>query len=253
MKSKRKIFVGTSGWIYKSWENNFYPNNFKENKLRFYSRYFKSVELNFSFYKLPTKKMFKSWYESTPNNFKFSIKLNRYITHTKKLIIDAYTKKVINNFLNNSKILDNKLSVILIQLPKNFKINIDRLEIFINYLINKLVRKNLNTKIAFEFRNETWFCNQTYELLESYNCAIVMSDSAYFPKTQKTIGNFAYIRFHGPDILYASKYTQKEMQDWKERINNLPKSIKEVYIYFNNDLFAFAIENAQYLKKILNL
>jgi len=252
MINKKKFFIGTSGWDYKSWQNKFYPAKLKEEKLQFYSEYFDTVELNFSFYKLPTKKMFKNWRTLTPNNFKFSVKLSSYITHSKKLKIDTSGKRAIRNFLNNAAPLKNKFCIVLVQLPGNFKINIERLEQFINFFSNELIKKKSKARIALEFRHETWFYAETYEILRNYNCALVINDSAYFPYEETFTANFTYLRFHGPGMLYASKYSVNELKKWKPKINNFPKEIKEVYIYFNNDFFGYAIDDAKYLKNLFN-
>jgi len=246
---KRKIYIGTSGFIYTSWVGRFYPENLKENKLIYYSQFFDTVEINSTFYRLPDKKTFESWYKQTPKNFKFAIKLSRYITHTKKLKVDDIGKKAIKNFIKNSLYLKNKLKIVLVQLPKNFNCNLERLDSFLKFISK--TTKNKNIKFALEFRNENWFNQECYEILKKYKAALVVNDSPYFPKVIEFTTSFTYIRMHGPSWLYASKYSENQLQTLKKEINRFPKSIKQVYIYFNNDYKAFATEDALYLKEIM--
>jgi uncharacterized protein YecE (DUF72 family) len=249
MQIKRKIYIGTSGWAYDDWKGIFYPKHAKIPELQFYAQYFNTVEVNSSFYRLPSKATFKHWNSLTPQHFIFSIKASRYISHVKRLKTDARGKLAIRRFLKNASGLGPKLGVILVQLPSNFKANLERLESFITYCAHELKKYNKKTKIALEFRHESWFNDAVYTVLKKHKIALIISHSTYFPFVIKTTTNFAYIRLHGPGELYASSYSKKELENWKEHINQFSKEIKKVYVYFNNDVYGYAISNAQDLKK----
>ncbi len=248
---KRFIYIGTSGWSYEDWKGRFYPQRLKEEQLVFYAREFDTVELNYSFYKLPSIENFKKWYEITPKKFLFSIKLSRYITHTKRLILDRAGKKAVRNFLSRAAALGEKYAVTLVLLPSQFAYNIQRLEEFIVYFKSIVVKNKMHTELAFEFRNVSWLQEHTYQLLNRYNCALVMSSSGEYPFATVVTADFVYIRFHGPASTYASSYSAHELQQWRRQIDEFPRGVKKVFAYFNNDVNAYAIENARYLKQLI--
>lgn len=102
--------------------------------------------------------------------------------------------------------------------------------------------------LAFEFRHESWFSEDTYRILEKHNTALVIANSSKYPYEVRTTADFSYMRFHGPKDLFLGRYSEGELQDWKEQIDGFSKKLRKVYIYFNNDLKANAVENADYLQ-----
>jgi uncharacterized protein YecE (DUF72 family) len=246
-RTTRKIHIGTSGWVYKHWDKIFYPEKTK-NKLEFYSQFFDTVEINATFYRLPEKKTFEKWRLETPKSFGFSVKLSRYITHQKRIIPDEVTLRAMDNFISNVSGLGNKLKIILTQFPPSFKADPERLDQFLKLFRKKL--KKMKTKIAVEFRNESWLNEKIFKILQRYGCALVISLSPRIPLATQFTSDLTYIRFHGPGQLFASRYSKKELDDWVKKINEFPKNIKKVYMYFNNDFNGYAIKNARYLKKI---
>src|SRR5690606_9874997 len=156
---KNKIHIGTSGWNYKHWKKNFYPADLPQKKwLEFYYGKFKTVELNNSFYRLPEEKTFDNWRKSTPEDFIFSVKASRYITHIKKLIDEEPLKE----FLKRTKFLKEKLGPILFQLPPGWKYNEERFDAFLKILPDKF-------KFIFEFRNESWWNDNVINKLKEHN------------------------------------------------------------------------------------
>ena len=260
------ISIGTSGYYYKDWKGVFYPSNLPQSKwLEYYSQNFSTVELNITFYKLPKKSTFENWYKTTPPNFSFFIKGSRYITHIKRL---HNVEKPLLKQLKLTAILKKKLAGILWQFPSNLKFD---KELFENFLINLKKAEKQFGKIrhAFEFRNVSWFNEITYKTLSHYkNCTIVLADWPFriTIKEKKSIkskkvmptnniikipisSNFIYIRLHGPTILYASYYSEKELKKIVQTIKQ--NNNKDLFVYFNNDFFGFAIQNAKELKRIL--
>lgn len=253
-----KIYIGTSGWQYKHWRGNFYPESLPQKDwLRYYSKQFDSVEVNSSFYRQTKTSTFKKWLEETPKNFVFSIKGNRFITHIKRL---KDCKEPIRVFFDNTKPLTNhKVSpeseifesrrlitkhVVLWQLPPSFKKDIERVKNFIKLLPSTF-------RHAFEFRHNTWTGNLAGKAVKSerLDTAAVLQDWKDWPTYDKPIGNFVYIRFHGKDKLYTSGYSEKVLANWAKKVREWKESGFDIYAYFNNDAMGWAPKNARTLKK----
>jgi len=243
-KSQGKLYIGTSGWVYSHWESIFYPKGLpSRDKLKYFSQHFKTVEINYSFYHLPRPSTYQNWYNQTPEGFLFAVKASRFITHIKRLKgIEEAWKTFIENALN----LKEKLGPILFQFPPSFSAteeNIKRLEDFL-----KMLSKNL--KFAFEFRHKTWCDKKVYDLLKKYRVAWVIADSPQYPRADVVIANFVYIRMHGSKAMFSSNYTKKELSPLAQKIKKWLKQRKDVYCYFNNDAYGYAIKNAKELLKL---
>lgn len=240
---KKKIFIGTSGWYYEHWKNFFYPKELSsKDYFKFYSNKFDSVEINSTFYRLPSKKTLLKWKKESPKDFIFSIKASRYITHIKKL---KDQKKSLSTFFNLIKILKPKLGPILFQLPNKWKINLNRLESFFKLLDKKY-------RYAIEFRDKSWITKETFYLLKKYKIAFCIYDLERFQTPLEVTSDFVYIRLHGPKFAYSGSYSNKELQKWAKIIKKFKKQKLDIYCYFNNDERAFAIKNALKLKILLS-
>ena len=243
-----RIFVGTSGWSYNHWRGLFYPLSLSHSQeLSYFSRSFSTVEINYSFYHLPTIKSFQRWYSLTPPHFVFALKVSRFITHIKRLnnIGDAWEE-----FLSRAVVLKEKLGPLLLQFPPSFKFsatNFQRLEKFLDY--NHVLRKQ--TKIALEFRNENWFRKEVYSLSRNYDFAIVFSYSSLFPNFEISKGSFFYLRLHGPNQLFSSSYSASFLKGLAQKIKKWSRE-KLIYCYFNNDYGGYALKNAQELISYLS-
>lgn len=251
---KGKLFIGTSGWVYPHWEGIFYPEDLAaKDKLKYFSKHFKTAEINYSFYHLPRPTTYESWYKQTPDDFIFAVKASRFITHIKRLkeVGDAW-----KTFLENALNLKEKLGPILFQFPPSFQAtseNIKRLEGFLKY-INLTIKQynNITIRFAFEFRHETWRDEKVYGLLKKYNAALVISNSPTWEQIEKPeFADFVYVRMHGSRILFGSKYTNKELKDLAQKIKIWMSQGLDVYVYFNNDAMGYAIQNAKTLKSFL--
>jgi len=227
--------VGTSGWHYDHWRDRFYPEKLAKAKwLEFYASHFATVELNNSFYRLPSEAAFATWRDSSQANFIFAVKVSRFITHIKRL---KNTGEAVEKFVTRAKILGGKLGPLLYQLPPNMHRNDDRLESFLSTL-------PCGMKHVFEFRHESWFEKEVFETLHKYKVGFCVMDMPSVSCPLVTTADFAYVRFHGSTGLYSSWYTDGELADWAKRLVSLTASLKAVYIYFNNDAEAFAVRNA---------
>jgi uncharacterized protein YecE (DUF72 family) len=236
-----KIFIGTSGWNYKHWEGTFYPEELKQNQhFQYYQEHFDTVELNNSFYHLPPPETFKHWKEQTPKNFLFAVKASRYITHMKKL---KDTKEALSTFLKNARSLGKKLGPVLFQLPPGWKLNEERLQIFLKQL-------PASRRFTFEFRNRTWYTDSVYELLKKYNCAFCIYELAGHRSPLVTTADFVYVRLHGPGAKYQGSYTTASLKKWAGMMQEWSRQGKDAYLYFDNDQAGYAAFNALTIKKL---
>jgi len=236
-----KLHIGTSGWHYKHWIGTFYPDGTREaDQLSLYLQSFNTVELNNSFYHLPDAKTFKNWAAVTPDDFIFSVKGSRFITHMKKLNV---LKADINRFLNRVNKLGDKVGPILFQLPPRWKLNIERLEAFLSRLDDQY-------RYVFEFRNNTWYDEQVYDLLRQYNCAFCIYELAGHHSPEEVTADFVYIRLHGPGAKYQGSYSTAILKKWATKCKAWQKAGKDVYIYFDNDQAGYAAFNALKLQEL---
>jgi len=233
-----QYYIGTSGWHYDHWRHLFYPDKLTKAKwLEFYARHFTTVELNNSFYRLPSEEAFANWRDSSPANFTFAVKVSRFITHIKRL---KNSEEPVGTFLSRAKILKQKLGPLLYQLPPNMHRDDDRLESFLSILPPGL-------KHVLEFRHESWLDNGVFEVLRRHNVGLCVFDMPGLTCPLVATAEFAYIRFHGSTGLYSSCYSDEELAEWARRLAGLAPEVKEAYIYFNNDAETFAVRNAMTL------
>lgn len=249
-----RLLVGCSGWVYKDWAKRFYPESLPDKqKLSFYAQHFKTVEINNSFYRLPSAGVFKNWQTQVPSEFVFAVKLSRFLTHIKRLKIDEQTNEGVNRFCSRAQTLKANFGVVLVQLPANFRASSDKIENLAQQF--KLAEKSYKMRfpLALECRHDSWFTDKIFALLEKYNIANVVNSAprASWPYSCRLTADFSYIRFHGSQRLYLSSYTDKELSRWADFIKAQTKNCQTVYCYFNNDKSAKAVENAQHLIKLL--
>lgn len=261
-----KLFIGTSGWVYSDWQGIFYPEDLpSKDKLKYFSQHFKAAEINYSFYHLPRPSTYQNWYNQTPRDFIFAVKVSRFITHIKRLLS---VEEAWKQFLENALYLKEKLGPILFQFPPSFKAteeNIKRLEKFFKFITcsqfqrslklatrNSIIYKKDKQRLnfAFEFRHKSWCNEKIYKLLKKYKVAWVIADSPSYPKAEVVTADFVYVRLHGSKVLFSSKYTKKELQDLAQKIKKWLKQGLDVYCYFNNDFSGYAVENARELLKL---
>ncbi|OGW56079.1 MAG: hypothetical protein A3D21_08855 [Nitrospirae bacterium RIFCSPHIGHO2_02_FULL_42_12] len=242
-----KLYIGTSGWNYEHWRGIFYPDDLPQNRwLDFYSQHFDTVEINFSFYRLPEKKTFEGWYHTTQEHFSFTAKVSRFYTHMKKL---ALPEENLSRFLENATGLGDKLSAILFQLPPFWNVNVERLAQLAAYMNAQKILPCIRS--VLEVRNNSWLSEDVFKVLKDNNIALCLADWPELPVDSPITADFVYVRRHGPSALYASRYTQKELEADAGMIRRWLTSGKDVYVYFNNDAMAWAVKNALELKKLL--
>jgi len=243
-----RCFIGTSGWSYKHWANGiFYPQGMKPSAwLNHYGQVFESVEINNSFYRLPEKQVFEKWYNLTPPNFRFAVKASRFITHLKKL---AQPEDHLPLFLENISGLKEKLGVVLFQLLPNWQFNRDRLEEFLAFLNRQTILSGL--RLAVEIRHPSWNVVACFTILKKYNACLALADWPGLTVAGPLTADFVFMRRHGPESLYASNYPDSYLKREAKRIRTWIAEGKDVYIYFNNDAYGYAVRNALTLKVLL--
>ncbi len=235
------VWVGTSGWNYPHWRSVFYPSDLSSRSwLSFYARSFSAVEVNYSFYHLPKVETYRKWFEQTPEEFLFALKASRFLTHVKRL---KEARTPLENFLENSAALGDKRGPIFFQLPPSFKVDLVRLEEFLKILPRGM-------RFAFEFRHPSWFGEEVYRLLRKYNAALIFADTPRYPYAEVRTADFFYLRLHGHEALYASSYSDKQLEDYAAKIREWGRE-GEGFVFFDNDFSGFAVKNALHLKKLL--
>ncbi len=236
-----RIFVGTSGWTYDDWAGKFYPREIKgSERLAFYVTRFDTVEINATFYRLPTQTMLDAWNRRLPEGFHLVVKGSRVITHLKKL---SDCQESLEIFLDRVKQL-RALRAILWQLPPSLGKDTDRLDRFLAALPQ-------NVRHAVEFRHKSWWDDDVAALLARYGAAFVAISHPKLPNTIYPTADFLYLRFHGLDRqLYRYDYTNDELKDWAARLKPYIKS-RTIYAFFNNDYQANAPRNAEAFRLML--
>jgi uncharacterized protein YecE (DUF72 family) len=279
------IYIGISGWRYKGWRGVFYPAKLPHRReLEFASRRFNSIELNGSFYSLQRPQSFAQWHEQTPEDFVFSIKGSRYITHMLRL--RNIEGALANFFAQGVLVLGAKLGPILWQLPPNFNFELERLEDFFALLPKTRkqaadlarnhderlknrswfdVSQDATLRHAIEIRHESFVNEKFVKLLRRYDIGLVVADTVEWPLLMDVTSNFVYCRLHGSEELYASGYEAEALDIWADRVvawaqggevdNGRKASARkaarrkrrDVFVYFDNDMKVRAPFDAEQL------
>ena len=232
--------IGCSGFAYKEWKGVFYPDKMPADKwFDFYASQFNTVELNNTFYRFPSLEKLLDWYEKSPANFSFSIKVPKLITHFKQLM-DA--DLLIKNLYATCKDgLKEKLGEILFQFPPKFDYTAARLQ----QLINSVDTEFTN---VVEFRHSSWWNEEVYTQLAKNKIIFCGTSHPLLPDDIIVGGPVIYYRFHGVPSLYYSNYKQDVLKAFADDIADVPQ-IRKVNCYFNNTAATNAIKNAQFLRQ----
>jgi uncharacterized protein YecE (DUF72 family) len=215
-----QFFVGTSGYSYKEWKGSFYPEKLPAKEmLSFYAQHFSTVEINNTFYKMPTVSVVESWAQQAPNSFRFVLKAPQAITHFKRL--KAECQESLNAFLETASALKKRQGPLLFQLPPNFKKDVERLDGFL-----KLIPKR--TQVGFEFRHESWFDADVYACLKKHSCVLCTADADELPHSDLvSTAKWGMVR------LRREKYSKKQLADWVKKIK--AQDWSQVYLFFKHE------------------
>ena len=237
-----RLRIGTSGWHYQHWRGSFYPAKLPPAEmLAWYARHFDTVEINNTFYRLPTEEALLRWRQIAPPGFTFSVKASRFITHLKRL---REPHDPIELFFSRVELLGDRLGPILFQLPPNWPLNFERLQQFLPALPAK-------HQYAFEFRDQSWYTAETYALLRRHNAALCLHDWRGMSWPMELTADFTYIRLHGPAGTYQGNYTPGTLRSWAKRIQQWENQLADIFVYFNNDQGGYALKNAKSLQQLI--
>jgi uncharacterized protein YecE (DUF72 family) len=237
-----RCHVGTSGWVYPHWKGAFYPPDLPQGQwFEHYTHHFATVEINNTFYRLPRESTFDRWREQAPEGFVYAVKASRYITHLKHLRECA---EPVERFLARARRLGGHLGPVLYQLPPHWGADPERLAEFAALLPQGLIH-------VFEFRNGHWFVEPVREILERFSLSFCIFSLPGAECPLWVTGQAAYIRFHGSNRAYGGLYSREELSPWSQRIQDILDQGHDVYVYFNNDAFGYALENARALREMI--
>ena len=234
---------------YKDWIGPFYTKKDKS-MLRAYSKIFRTVEIDSTFYRYPSKGTVMGWAKYSPESFVYSAKLSKLITHEKKLGLNEDVEKDLEKFIEliEPLSLSGKLGCILIQLPPKFEYKPKELEDFFKMLPTHM-------RFAVEFRDQSWMKKETWALLKKYQVAYTIVDEPLLPPEIHITTNTAYFRWHGHGTRpwYNYRYDKEELQPWIPKIRKTAENIQEIYGYFNNHYHGYAVENCLQVLEMLRL
>lgn len=232
-----RVEVGTSGWSYDHWDEVFYPKGLARTRwFEYYAALFSVVEVNYSFYRLPTESVIASWRRRAPEGFGFVMKGSRYITHRLRL---QNSSEPVSRFCERARGLGGNLRMILWQLPPDLERDDSLLQAFLSELPGDL-------RHAVEFRHSSWLTAEVYALLEARETSLVWISSERMPLDFTVTAPLVYARFHGLEGGYAHDYTREELARWVAVLRN-----REGFAFFNNDGEGRAPANAVMLKDLL--
>jgi uncharacterized protein YecE (DUF72 family) len=221
------VYVGTSGFSYDEWRGRFYPKDLSAKKfLAHYAGKLDTVEINSTFYRLPKPEIFESWAAQVPNDFRFTLKASRWMSHH---------LKVSEPFFENAASMKHKLGVVLVQVPKYIARDVGRIE--------ALARAVPSGRLAFEFVDPSWYHEDTYRVLRDANAALSITEAVKVEAPLVTTARFAYVRLR-------LKYSPAALAKWAEKIRALP--VDEVFVYFKHKESVSGPLLAQKLKKALS-
>src|SRR3982751_2643161 len=221
-----QVHIGCSGWVYRHWRGTFYPEGLPQR--RWFERYaeeFDTVEINASFYRLPLASTFDKWREQAPPGFRYAVKVNRFITHLKKL---RDCEDAIDQFVARARPLEDKLGPLLHQLPPSLHRDLRRLDAFLDRLPSDLEH-------AVEFRHRSWYDEEILALLDRHGVGFVVHDLKGLKSPRWASGRTAYVRFHGTSGKYWGRYSDEALLDWTDWLVDQTRQGRSCWCYFNND------------------
>ena len=238
---REPIRTGCSGWQYKHWIGNFYPPGLPQRlMLEHYATRFDTVEVNNSFYRLPTEGLMAGWHDRVPAHFMFAVKASRYLTHMKKLREPDAPLEVL---FQRARELQAKLGPVLYQLPPQLHKDLGRLERFLDGLA-----RHPGITHALEFRHASWYGDDVLTMLEQHDVAMCLHDMSGSESPREAAGAFLYVRFHGSLGKYTGGYSSQQLADWARW---LCAQGKPAFVYFNNDVAGQAPKDASTLRALL--
>jgi uncharacterized protein YecE (DUF72 family) len=235
--------IGTSGFDYPHWRLRFYPRELRPGeRLAFYARTFDTVELDVTFYRMPTASALRSWRDSVPAGFTFAVKASRFLTHIRRL---RDPREPVEYLMERASLLDDRLGPILLQLPPDMTIELDR-------LAATLESFPASVRVAVEPRHPSWFTDDLRQLLTSHRAALCLADRGGLRTPLWQTADWSYVRLHEGRATPRPCYGRDALRSWADRIERLRPPDGDAYVYFNNDARACAIANARTLREMVD-
>jgi uncharacterized protein YecE (DUF72 family) len=238
------IRVGCSGWSYSDWRGIVYPSDLPQRRwLEHYQQLFDTVELNATFYRLPTPAAVEGWAAAAPPGFLYAFKMGAFGSHRKKL---RDPETWLPKHLDRACRLGDHLGPTLVQLPPRWKRNVPRLDEFLEQMPTTM-------RCAVELRDESWVHDDVFEVLRRHSVALCIHDLLPSHPFEMTT-DWTYIRFHGPDAInkpYHGAYGEAGLRPWVARLEPVIGAGQDVYAYFNNDWYGHAVNDAVILRAVL--
>jgi uncharacterized protein YecE (DUF72 family) len=242
---RRPVRIGCSGWNYASWKQEFYEGRPAREWLELYARHFDTVEVNNTFYRLPSRDAVANWERTAPPGFEFAVKVSRYLTHIKRL---TDLGPGLARFFERIEPLlhSEKMGPLLWQLPPNFRRDDAR-------LAAALGRMPRGQRHAIEFRHPSWFADEVYALLREHAVALVIGDRPEVKSFQAHVftAPWTFVRFHYGSRGRRGNYSETELEEWAQRFEEWSRDVA-IHAYFNNDWEVFAVRNALWLRARLS-
>jgi len=239
----RTVRIGCSGWNYAHWRERVYPKGLPARRwLEHYAGLFDTVEINNTFYRLPRRDSVAGWVAQSPPGFLFAVKASRYLTHVKRLQdMDQGLRRFYERI--EPLVRSPKMGPVLWQLPPTFRRDDERLAAALHSLPSG--------RHCFEFRHESWFVPETYDLLREHGVALVIGDHPARPwQAHELTADWTFIRFHYGHRGRNGNYSERELEGWASRIESWRENV-EVFAYFNNDWEGYAVANGRWLQRRL--
>jgi uncharacterized protein YecE (DUF72 family) len=237
--------VGTSGWVYRHWKEVWYGGLPASKWLEFDADRFTGLEANGTFYRLSKPATFENWARRTPDEFRFTIKAHRFLTHLKRL---SDISEGIQRQREPALQLGDKLACVVWQLPSFLVADLAKLQSFAEDTAGWP-----ETRHAIEFRHSSWFVPEVARLMERYRLAVCISDAAGWPRWDALTTDLAYVRLHGHTHTYWNEYTAQDLEPWANRMQDWIRQNIEVHAYFDNDAQGFAPFDALKLMEMLGV
>ena len=241
-RDRGRARVGCSGWQYRHWRGDFYPDTLPQSRwFDHYASVFDTVEINNTFYRLPERATFATWAERAPSGFEFAIKASRFLTHMKKL---KDPEEPVERLFSRMSALGSHLGPVLYQLPPGWTVDVDRFQHFLGILPRR-------SRHVVEFRHPSWYSSAIRSLAAQHGVAICLHDMPGSATERDATGAFVYVRFHGTSTRYGGSYSEDRLQRWAVWLSDRLDQGCDVYAYFNNDVGGHAPRNALTLRRML--
>jgi uncharacterized protein YecE (DUF72 family) len=242
MRARGRARIGCSGWQYRHWRGDLYAAELPQSRwFAHYASIFHTVEINNTFYRLPEESTFVRWRENAPPGFIYAVKASRFLTHLKRL---KDPEEPVQRFFDRARALGSHLGPVLYQLPPGWKLDLPRLEHFLQVVPTDVPQ-------VLEFRDTSWYADEVLALLEKRHIALCLHDMRGSASPRIRTAPFVYVRYHGPGGTYSGGYSRERLMAWAGWLSEQQAGGADIYAYFNNDVGGHAPRDALTLERLM--